>query len=51
MQDDNIVKLIMDIDIRFASLENNSKNHYIGFDEIKAELFKVEFLSKIKYKI
>jgi hypothetical protein len=44
MDGDDLVKKIMDIDIRFETLDNNSIRQYEEFDEIKAELFKVQSL-------
>jgi hypothetical protein len=42
MDEPDVVKMMMDIDIRFDYLENNSHKHNEGFDEVKAELFNVQ---------
>jgi hypothetical protein len=42
MEGDDIVKKIMDIDIRFEKLDNSSIMHYDKFDEVKAELFNIQ---------
>ena len=49
MDEHDVVKMIMDIDIRFEYLENNSQKHYEGFDEVKAELFNVQTMCIIIY--
>jgi hypothetical protein len=42
MDEGDVVKMIMEIDMRFENLETNSNKHYEAFDEVKAELFNVQ---------
>ena len=42
MDGQDLVKHIMEIDMRFDTLENKSIKHYEDFDEVKAELFTVQ---------
>ncbi len=42
-----MVKNMMELDMRFENLEKNSNNHYEGFDDVKAELFKVQSMCKM----
>jgi hypothetical protein len=46
MEGDDLVKKMIELDMRFDHLENSSEMHYEGFDEVKAELFNVQSMCK-----